>query len=47
MSEISSCEYDKCNSIYSLEKYKQNDVINLEKLLKILESFGFFEIAIK
>lgn len=35
------------NNIYVLEEYKKDDVTKLEKLLKILESFGFSEIAVK
>jgi hypothetical protein len=47
MSETDSYEFDNYNSINVLEEYKKDDAINFEKLLKILEIFGFSEIAIK
>jgi hypothetical protein len=47
MSKTDSYEFDNYNSIYVLEEYKKDDVIKLEKFLKILEVFGFSEIAIK
>jgi hypothetical protein len=42
---------DTCNKCYSickaLEEGKKSDIINLEKLLKRLELFGFAEMAVK